>query len=65
MSKQPHIGKRIKAYRLSNQMTQTQMGAFLGLSLGTIVRLEFGKPCTELTLAKIEAKLKGREATAA
>jgi hypothetical protein len=38
------------------------MGALLVLSLGTSVRLEFGKPCTELTLAKIEAKLKGREA---
>jgi DNA-binding XRE family transcriptional regulator len=46
-------------------MTQTEMAEKLGLSLGTIVRLEYGKPCTELTLAKIEAKLKGREAIAA
>lgn len=64
MAKQPQIGKRIKAYRLTNQMTQTQMGAFLGLSLGTIVSLEQGKPCKELTLAKIESKLKSQEVAA-
>jgi len=62
VSKQPNLGKRIKAYRLENQMTQTQMAAFLGLSLETIVRLEYGKPCTELTSAKIESKLKAQAA---
>jgi DNA-binding XRE family transcriptional regulator len=62
VSKQPHIGKRLKAYRLEQQMTQTQLANWLGLSLGTIVRIEYGKPCTELTLAKIEAKLKGQAA---
>jgi DNA-binding XRE family transcriptional regulator len=65
MSTKQHIGKQIKAYRLANQMTQTQMAVWLGIGLGTVVSLEQGRRCKELTLAKIEAKLKGREVVAA
>lgn len=62
MTKQQTIGKQIKAYRLANQMTQTQMAYWLGIGLGTVVSLEKGRRCKELTLAKVEAKLKGQVA---
>ena len=62
MSVQQNIGKRIKAYRLANQLTQTQMANWLRIGLGTVVSLEQGKRCKELTLAKVEAKLKAQAA---
>jgi transcriptional regulator with XRE-family HTH domain len=62
--KSQHIGKRIKAFRLANQMTQVQVAVFLGVSRGTVVRLERGFGCLELTASKINQKLDQQERAA-
>lgn len=60
--KEQHIGERIKAVRLDRGMTQLDMAVFLGVSIGTIVRLERGEACYDLTRVKIDKKLKAQEA---
>lgn len=55
------IGKRIKEYRLSREWTQEDAGRHFNVSTVTIARLEAGKPCTDLTRAKIENKIKREE----
>ena len=59
MSKQSTLGERVKAFRLDREMSQDDMADFLGLSRGTIVRLERGEKCYDVTRVKIEKKLKG------
>jgi DNA-binding XRE family transcriptional regulator len=55
--KQQHIGERVKALRLDREMTQAQMAVFLGVSVGTVVRLERGEKCYDVTRVKIEKRL--------
>jgi DNA-binding XRE family transcriptional regulator len=63
--KQEHVGKKIKAHRMANHYTQERMAEFLGVSRATIVRLERGGPCYDITRAKIENILAGKKSEAA
>lgn len=55
--KTTNLGKRIKAYRMENQMTQEQMAVWLGLGMRTLIRIEQGSVPRDLTRAKIEKRL--------
>lgn len=52
------LGKRIREYRLSREWRQEDAARYFHVSTVTIARLEAGKPCTDLTRAKIENKIK-------
>ena len=56
MSKQS-IGQRIKSFRLERGWNQDRLANFLGISKSTVVRLERGEKCIELTRVKIERRL--------
>lgn len=51
------LGKRIKAWRLAQVMTQQEAAQTLGISLATFQRLEYGAPCSDLTRAKIAKRI--------
>lgn len=61
MSKQT-IGEQVKAFRLDRGLSQRKMADFLGLSVGTVVRLEHGEKCYDVTRVQILKKLKGEVA---
>jgi DNA-binding XRE family transcriptional regulator len=57
MAKKQTIGQDIKALRLRKQWTQERMANWLDISKATLVRLEHGAGCMELTRAKIVQRL--------
>ncbi len=56
------LGQRIKEFRLRNLMTQEDAARKFGIGVVTVIRIEAGLPCRELTRAKIEAKLNQEKA---
>jgi len=57
MPKKPKLGEQVKAFRLDRGMTQEKVAVFLGVSIRTVLRLEGGESCGDLTRAKIEKVL--------
>jgi transcriptional regulator with XRE-family HTH domain len=53
-----NLGQRIKAFRLSQEMTQPKVAVLLGVSLATLQRLENGARGSDLSRARIENRLK-------
>ena len=51
------LGQRVKEYRMANLLTLKKASRRFGVSVFTLIRIEAGKPCHDLTRAKIEAKL--------
>ena len=51
------LGEKMKALRLEREMTQPQAALMFRISLSTLVRLEMGGGCSDLTRAKIEKVL--------
>lgn len=52
------FGKHVRKYRTSRGWTQTDLAVRLDISIVTIARIEAGKPCTDLTRARIENGMK-------
>lgn len=51
------LAQRVKEYRMAKLLNQTNAAKKLGISRFTLLRIEAGKPCADLTRARIEAKL--------
>lgn len=47
------FGRRIRDYRIRMEMTQTELAERSGVSLGTVVRVEQGKPISTLLLISL------------
>ncbi len=63
-----NLGKRVKEFRLSKEMSQPAAAEALGISLATIQRIESGAKGSDLTRARIEKRLErlvSRESIAA
>jgi transcriptional regulator with XRE-family HTH domain len=58
LSKHDDFGKRIKAFRLSKEMTQGEAAVFFGIGSATLQRLECGAKGSDLTRARIEKRIK-------
>jgi DNA-binding XRE family transcriptional regulator len=51
------LAQRVKEFRMANLLTQKQAAKRFGISEFTLVRIEAGKPYSDLTRARIETKL--------
>ena len=51
------LGKRVKEFRITREMTQGQAADFFRVSMSTYVRIERGAGCSDLTRGKIERPL--------
>ncbi len=58
------LGKQLKEYRLDRQMSQRRMAVAVGLSLGTLVKLEGGDHVSDLTRAKVQKFLNSQAVAA-
>lgn len=56
------LKRRLKEFRLKRGWTQSRLANYLGISLGTVVSLEHGRKCMDLTRAKVEQRLSEAEA---
>lgn len=59
------LANKVKAFRLENEIVQSEAARRLGVSIATYVRVEHGLGCSDLTRAKIEKRLLTPETAAA
>lgn len=52
------LAQRVKEFRMAKLLNQTEAAKQLGISRFTLLRIEAGKSCSDLTRARIDAKLK-------
>lgn len=56
------LGAKVKDFRLNREWTQMQAASFFRVGLSTVIRIEQGKGCSDLTRTKIEKLLAQQQA---
>jgi transcriptional regulator with XRE-family HTH domain len=56
------FGQKLKDFRLDKGMSQTELAVDIGISLGTVVRIEQGGDISELIERKVQNYLKEQAA---
>lgn len=57
MPKMKTLAQRVKEYRMANLLTMEKAAKRFGISRFTLIRIESGKSFSDLTRARIEAKI--------